>query len=322
MRIRRMIGLGIVIAALVLAVITTPIPVGAQDGGGLSEEQLVLLDRVVQARELFESYDSYREDVEIIDAQEIVITLGDQSRRTIQHEAASLTIIANGSNTQADITVEFSDVTVRPNGQEVTTLYSVGGEARLVDGVLYLNALYDGAVPDDAYPLPEGWFVVEDVGASDLFSSMGLDDLADDENASPFTDADFMRANAADVTIQAKTLADSTPVDKITVTFDLAGLQAAMSETQDGANLLTQVLLDRLDAASGAVMTVQLDADDHPLRVDMTLRMTASDVDAHNELSAEQFAEGIMLDFSFELTTQQVISQVNEPFDPITAPVD
>jgi hypothetical protein len=72
--------------AVIVLLVTLPagLSARAQEGGGLSEEQQVLLERVLQARQLYLAYDSLVEDVTGGQSRELVLTIGDnqQSRST------------------------------------------------------------------------------------------------------------------------------------------------------------------------------------------------------------------------------------------------
>ncbi len=306
---------------LVLALAVPLIPAAAQDDDGLGEDERALLERIVAARAQVPDFTSYIETNEGSDSQVIVIRLEGQEREIVEAttwERTETVIRGETDNAAAEIAVTYEASDLLPNGQEESSALSASGEARLVDGVIYLNASVESTPPGGVPTLPEGWFVVEDPAGTDLFDLMGLDDLADaGTGESPFEDPDFILANASSVTLETVTLDDGTPADAITIVFKRGGLLGLMDQGE--ANLLTMALLEGIDEESGAVMTAYLDGDNMPVGMEMMLRMQALDMDAH-ALSPDDFPEGMTLDFIFEQQETQTFAEINVEREPVAAP--
>lgn len=290
-------------------------PALAQDGG-LTDEQLALLDRVFDAREMVDVLESYVEDSIGIDSQSLVIVLGGQSLELAEltEWAQTQTVInaPEGKNVNAQVSAS-----VTSQGEMV---FSVTGEARLVDGTLYVNAAYDEP-SGDLPPLPEGWIVVEDVDLiGDEFAGLAalqLDSLADDEPPMLLEDRERMRNLASDVFAEVVTLEDGTEAEQITIVFGRQALiDVVLEETDDPFQVM---LFNALSEDSQATLTVVLDAEGRALEVISLIEMIATDIDAA-ALSPEDFPPGALLSFTFQGSEEQRYSDFDAAVEPVSAP--
>jgi hypothetical protein len=306
--------------AILLTFVMVPLA-HAQDGGGLSDDQLALLDRVQHAMENYQSYTSLVEMVSGGQGRELIITAGDtrQTFSTVATWERTSQVIREGDekNVLATVTATVIDAGTNPDGTEGgSRTRVVYVEARRVDGQLYLLAEYGPETTQgpDLPELPEGWFVVAQLGDWEALSDLGLEDLL--QSGNPFQNIERVKEAATDVELAAGTLADGTPVDMITVTFDRAGLTALFTEgAADGGPLLLQVL----DEGSYATFSIMLDAADQPYEVMSEVVLHTSGLDA-NTFGMRNQPEGATVEFTNELARHEVYSQINATFEPATVP--
>lgn len=295
------------------------LPVRAQDG--LTDEQVMLLERVFEARDKLDTYASYTHNRMGSETQDISVTLGDLSQSFITtHEwegtAQVIQMVDGGRNIALAVTGTASNQEAGPNGA-VMLEFTIMAEARLVDGTLYVNAAYE--TPDPALPeLPVGWVMVEDLDEYEAFDSLQLDDLLDVEDDELFDDPELVKATATDVQVEVVTMDDGTAADKITVTFSRDGLLAAYTNQDD----IDQAALDLFNAAnetSNAVLEITLDADNNPLQATMSMALHAVEVDA-NALNPEIYPVGMVLSFDLTATETETYSNFDATFDPAVVP--
>lgn len=309
------------VAALLLVALMPVLTAGAQ--GGLSEEELALVERVYEARGLRDTYASYVTTGQGNEYQRFLISYQDATREMIDvtiWERTMTVIQAPVRNVDAAITATVESSNMLSDGRGSAFQYGVSADARLVDEVVYLNAVVvDGALPEDLMPLPVGWFVVDDPESSDVYDAIQLGDLPDDseDDEGLFKDKELLIASALSVTIESTTLDDGAPVDVITVLFDRVGLLAIMRESE--AAPLVLGMIEYAEESTGASLAITLDAEDNPLRVENSMVIEASGVDAH-ALSPDEFPEGMTFDFAFDFSSSEVYDQVNAAPEPAAAP--
>lgn len=304
------------VCALVMALALIGVPPSRAQDGGLTDEQVALLDRVFAARELVDVLESYVEDSAGTESQTLTVVLGEQSLdlADLTEWAQTQTVIntPEGKNVDAQISA-----TVTSQGE---VAFSVTGEARLVDGTLYVNAAYDDPSAD-LPPLPEGWMIVEDAETiGDEFAALGalqLDSLADDEPPMLFEDQERMREIASDVFVETVTLEDGSEADLITIVFGRDALIAIVLEDTDDPFQVG--MFSALNEDSQATLSVLLDAEGRALEVISQMNMIAQDIDAA-ALSPEDFPPGALLSFAFQGTDEQRYSEFEAAVEPVAAP--
>jgi hypothetical protein len=319
MHIRRILIVLLLVPLLVLLLVAALIgslPARAQDGG-LSDEQLALIDRVVQAHSNMIGYRSYVQEAHGSDKEIVTISLLDETRsfvRTVTWTQTA-TQIEDGKNIDVEVSATVSET---PLGSTETASYTVNAEARVVEGVLYVKAAYAPPAPDQV-PLPEGWAIVDDPAHEDIYEYLQLDTLL--EHSPLYGNAALLKASASDVTVEAQTLDDGTPVDVITLFFDRDGYKQILREMrdEDSSVALSEMMLEALSANSHMKMILTLGSGDTPFQFEAEIVIEVIGIDAH-ALSPDEFAEGIKLDVVSEQSRTQVHSHFNEPFEPVTVP--
>jgi hypothetical protein len=309
MRIRTLCSVVVLVVLLTGALI----PASAQDGG-LSDEELALLDRVFAARENLKNYSSYVEEATFLEEQNFLVKLGEESREfNNQYFVQRTATILQGDTNNISATI-FAQI------QEDDVSYSIDAEARVVDETLYFNGTY--LIPDPDLPLlPEGWTVVVDPDVVEGLENLHLDDMIEDDSlgGTLFDEPDLMRAAASLVTVMPSTLDDGTPVDIIAITLDSAGVAMALTESSvlEGDSAASSTAAALTDE-SELVLLVALDAENNPHQVVLTSTIEAIDVDGPS--FDPSFPEGLTFDTSLAVVQTHTYSQFNEPFEPVAAP--
>ncbi len=306
---------------LLLIGMIAPLEAAAQDGGGLTADQLALLDRVKAARENYLAYDSLVENVYGSQSQELIITLGDnqQSFSTITGWERSARIIRqeDGQNIAAEAMATIVN-SGSQTGDENSRNIGLNAEFLLVDGKTYVLASYGpDTSPDPSLPaLPESWFEVERLRDWPVLEVLELQDLV--EQRSVFDDLESMKEAVADVTIAPGVLEDGTEVDAITVTLDAAGVAQLLSMDEPLEPALENIL-GSLSPDSGATLTVLLDAENHPFEAVTEMMLTATNLDA-SVFGFERLPDGTTVEFTAVFARRETISQVNETLEPAVIP--
>lgn len=311
------------LAALVLVSVlgAATIPARAQGDSPLTDEEQALLDRVFAARDVQNGYDNYQEDSTQVYARDTIITYEGQTQTQQQVSDLSRSVVYVQDGATRDFTATLSateTATESQGGQDDVNSLTVNADAVYVEGTLYVNAAY--AEPDPALPvLADGWVVVDDPAASEVYSLLDLDNMV--ENVAMFDDEELVRGAATSVTMEPGTNDDGAAVDVITVNFEGAdsGL-AVLSGAPDGINPALEAIINASSEVS-MTLSVALDADNNPLNVSSTMLITAEGMDGQ-ALAPDQLPEGVLIDVSYDLQQTQVFSAANAEIEPITAPED
>ncbi len=305
---------------ILVVVMALSVPVQAQDEDGLSEEQLVLIGRVTNARAMLDGYDSYAEEANRTLSQVIAVALLGQTQQfssTVTWSRSGTMVRQDGVPAiQATISATSSETGLGPAGARD---YGVEAEVRLIDDTLYVTASYVSPRPDMP-KLPRGWVVVEDPDQVP-YSILQLGDLMDPDRL--VDDEDLFKAAASDVRLDGETAEDGTPLDVITVSFDRDGMAQVLRESpaseMDPATV--DVLVTALSDDSHLVMVIKLDAGDNPYYVASDTLVRALGIDPEAMVPG-QFGEGVTIDIVMETSNTEVYSQRNEPLPPVTVPED
>jgi hypothetical protein len=291
----------------------------AQEGNNLSSDQLALIDRVVQARTNLKNYTSFFDEASGTEKETLTFSMLDQSQSFTQgvtwERTDTLVRVDGNQNIQADIT---ATVTKAGLGPADAVDYTVSAEARVIDGVIYVKVAYVQPTPN-LVELPDGWVIVEDPANTDVYKYLQLEDLLD--HSSLYDNADLLKRSVSDVTVEAQTSDDGTPVDVITVVFDQDGLALALRESQaEGVDPgMVEALYSSLSVDSYQKVTIVLDADDNPVQFTLAMLVQAVGIDAH-ALAPDEFPDGIRLDMTVEASRTEAYSRINEPLEPATVP--
>lgn len=308
------------IVSVIVLTLLVGAPVHAQDGG-LTGEQQALVDRVLAALEKTESYTSYVSDGEGTRDRTIIITAGDISRQnsenTLLTRRTQYTTDANGQSNYNLTRIAHVNSSAS-NG--AVLMYTITSEMRVVEGVLYLNAIreIDSGAADDLPDVPEGWVIVESEDDWPALEHLDLGDILNDMDGPMIinSNAILMFDQVSDITLEAGTLKDGTPVDKITVTWtgdELTAGVAAQLEAR-GEDPLPLVF----DSNSVMTTTFSLNADDELLQIETDTTLTWNDIDLR--ILNPNAPEGSLFSQESSENGVVIISGINEPVTPITAP--
>jgi hypothetical protein len=303
------------VSLLVLVALTGGTAVRAQDdaGGHLTDEQRALIDRVVQVHDSLSGYQSYHEETDGIDNQAITVILGTASRTVSRAVAYAQSVDLMRIDREDNVRAEASAVVT--NWDE--TSYTVNAEARIIDGVLYVDAAFVPPAPEQL-TLPDGWAIVEDPANLDVYDDLQLDNLL--EPSSLYDDAALLKAMASDVSLEARTLDDGTPIEVITMVFEREGLIRYWRET-DGEEIdpLSELLYTAMKPSSYAQAMLTIGPDETPLQFELTSVIETAASDAQT-LASGQFVDGTTLSIRLEWSGTNVFSRINEPLEPASVP--
>ena len=311
----------ILLVAIVVTSIHPATPVKAQ--GGLSDEQLVLLERVVTAVNSVDEYSSYTNTESTALSLDGEVALAGFTQPILQNQQLDKTVTyILGDNPNASLVATYSSESSQQAGS--TDSYPVNAEARYVDGTLYFN----GSLSEESTtetPLPEGWVTVDDVTTYQIFDDIGLDRVlervgaveADPANESPLKDLELLKKVVTDITVEEITLEDGSTANAFTLTIDFVGLVTEDPTALGGdENGTTQALFSAFEGQNIQAVVV-LDAEDNPLSYELSFEGSLVDFDA-SALSST--LAGATLNLSFGLSQSSELSQVNKEIEPVTAP--
>lgn len=339
-KILRQMGILAVLIALVAISVSASLqtPVQAQDGNDLSEEEKALLERLLTAGQPAD-YSSYIADVSR--SQTTTFSIGmmgfslDQSQvRTV--ESSRQVITGDDRNVLATF-VATSEDSSSTFGVATTSSYTIESEARLVDGVLYVQAEYADLIdPTGAIPaLDDGWIKINN--AADIPFALSVLELGElyaeneggfaEETIDPlaldnyFEGLETLQRLARTVTLSSTTI-DGMTYDLITVTVGFDDLLAEAEDSIDVSDPFVGVILE---AFSDGEMEVSgaLDENNSIVQLNLSMLVEIEDLPINTaEMGLESELGDTEILFSISLDYQQttVYSQINEPLEPVTAP--
>ncbi len=295
------------------------VPAHAQESR-LPGYALQLLDRLIEAQQRLDTYDSYTMDGSGELAQSVTVVLGLSSQvaaRSTGWEQHVTVVQDSAPNIRSDVsaTVTFRDVDMQR--QETISSFGLDGEVRLVDDTLYVSADVTQPGPD-APELPEGWVAVQTPDAFAQYADLRLHDLTAQDL--PLEDRQRVIAAAENIALEQVTLADGTQADRITADFNRDGLAMLLWSEGDTIDPLMRAILDATGSGFRARLAVTLDSRNNPLAVETDLYMEAVGVDGYT-LMPDQIPSGVMLDLTFSLHDAKTYSDVNAPLEPVMAPI-
>lgn len=305
--------LGVVLLVSIIAY-----PVHAQEGR-LPDQALMLVDRVIEAQQRLDQYESYVVDGTGEQTQSVAVVVGLSSQvaaRSTDWEQRVTVVQVAEPNMQSDVSAQVTLRDVNVQRQEKTSTFSLDGEARLVDDRLYVRADVMQPGPD-APDLPQGWVLVDTPDALALYGDLRLRDLMTRDV--PLTDRQRAIAAAENIALEQVSI-DGTPADRITIEFDRDGLAMLLWPDGESIDPVMQAMIAAAGRGFRARLAVTLDAQNNPLAIETDLFVEAMSVDGGTVMPG-QVPEGVMLDFSFSLHDSKTYGQVNAPVEPVPAPV-
>ncbi len=324
----------LVIMLAVFSTIITTAQEGSPSGDGLSGEERALLDRLSQAAERFESYTSYNNVYEVVDNEVTLISM-DSGTFDLQEtrilEADETVLLGDNPNGSAIVSA-----IVERNEAQVFSTYTIDGELRYVDGVLYLNVAY-AELQIDLPALPEGWVTVEDIdafiaenptldildlhGFVDQFASVETETDIEDPQRSRLQLVSDLGEFASAVTLDRSEI-NGEAVDVITVFFGWQGLsQILMQEDSefdlnDPLALLFAEQLSELDDLLSLLIAVNDNGDIVGIATGFRVEL----IDVEMSLIADNVEPGTLYNLVLDNFEVNTITQINADFEPATAP--
>lgn len=304
-----------VVLGVALSLVIGLVPVGAQGNDThLTQEQQDWLERVFIAHARVATYyEAFYEEARGQSQDAIIIRSGDDVREVSKTRAWSrqaATVRASGAEY---INAQIALNVLRVDG-DTDYSYAVNAAARVVAGVLYVQAAYAEPLPAVALPeLTAGWVLIETPGSLPIYEDLHLDDLLD--MPSLLDDEALVRSAATDVELVTEMLPDRTQVDQITITFDRDGVETVLRAflSDDGSQdpVLIEALLSSLDDGSSLVFMTKLDDENHPLVFQSIGLTRATGLDATFLIG--NVGIGATLDIIQDSKQEQWFSRVNDP---------
>lgn len=292
-------------------------PAAAQ--GSLPDDQRALLEKAAAAIQATNDFTSYAEETLGKDSQVIVLaseTLGRQEVTTSKRTEGRAVYL------RGDNPALLYNVTIK--GEESDIKYTIEGELRYVDGVLYASASY---IPDDPaqavlYFFPEGFTIIEDPNEPADYAILEPASVLErliGEDEGFFDDVDQLALAVESVTSQVGEL-DGAPVEIITLNVPSDNLFfwiAGTNPTFDPTDPTTRLLFSYLTDDSYGVVAVYLDEDGNWLQSEFELVMNVEGADASQ---LDPAMEGFTIELESTLTQRFKLSQINAVTEEITAP--
>lgn len=297
----------------------------AQDGG-LTEEQLALVERLYNATQKVDTYDSYVLQLTELQSQDLTASIAgfDMSQTSSQEIEYTQTVTLGGDNVLMVATVSLDEAELGAQGSNALS-FSAQVEGRLVDGVIYVNAQYlegDGDLPE----LPEGWVELDNLGfdALELLTDLDLEDLIDDpeDKTGPLEDLDQLKAIINAIEVTTETLEDGTEVDVLTATFGSEGLMSLLAESgeMDLEDPTTVALMGMMGDNFNVTIQVKLDAEDNPRYAMFEMTIELVDLDMAS-LGIEGMPPGGSMSMTMANQEIRQWSNINDPaLQPVEAP--
>jgi hypothetical protein len=343
----RILALGLVFALFAVSLLPlSDATVQAQDGDGLSDEQIAQLQRILDASSA-EDYDSY---VQVGTSQSNAaieisfLGMALEVNQTVNQESTATVIKGDPyDNISAQI---IADVESTNSFDQSVSSYTLNADARQVEGVTYMQVTSEGDAPE-LEELPEGWFMLDDPAQFDALTNLQLDLFFGDEEDSIGAEGamggasdvfgnvltnemDVLQQILSDVTVEAETLEDGTAVERITLTFDWESL------IQEGIDVGALDLDELEEVAPGLEIlemadinftaSVLIDAEERIRGVDVLLGIDLPELDLYAMAEAmgqgtEDIPEGTTMGFIVTADINQVFTQINdESLMPVEAP--
>lgn len=304
---------------ILLMVLSMALPIVSQaqdDGDGLSEEEIALIDRIVGIDALVDEYSSYA--VNSFESETTTINYGGETFFSAGQLIRDGYVLNDGETEN----VAYHGVLTYTED----AAYAIEGDVLRVDDVVYVNAAYTES-EDGAEPLVEGWQTIATVEEISLaLEEFGLDDMFDDEEETALlTDKEALVEHASSVTLaeQVETEIDGKTVllEQITLLVegeDFLPFYLSILDEDAQTNPIIQVIFS--EGLTGYMSVVALfDEDGDIYLVQADIEMDHLGVDAFAVLP-DVFNEGETVDFEGAFSITRIYTDINGEFDPIEAP--
>jgi hypothetical protein len=295
-----------------------------------------VLDRLSNALERTDTYESFVGTFSEVQSQAVSINIGGFAQEQLSNTAREGEVrIIRGDNPNA---VGFMTVRVLESEGADELAYTVEAEVRLVDGTIFVNASYiDGENP--SFPLTGEWEAVDmeqqfmfpqydildlpglgELVTPDMDDVEGEEDMDDEDEGSPFDQLAEIIANASDISVE-QVEQDGDTIDLYTLTFGMDALMQVMGAEGlgDESNPVIPIILEELGGIEDLInMSIGLDAEDNVRQMSMDMVVDIVDVDA-SQLDPN-IPTGSTFSFSIGMLQSRTFDQINQVTERVEAP--
>jgi hypothetical protein len=317
--------------ALIVLFALSCVSVHAQEG--MTDEQKAQWERALAAMQATKTYTTAVEESTLsvaIDLQIVVSGegLGDMSIGVTGAESLESTtyrIEGDPRNLHAFLT---SDVLYSGDMMDDED-YTLTGEVRLVDGVLYAKVDREARSGSDLDPIPDGWVIIDNPDDWPALESLSLDSYLESPDQETEQDIlnmpDSLFDTVTGVSVEQATLDDGTPVD--VVTLDIRGdelrevfSQAALLDSDLALGLDVNALMDQLSDDSLLTVAVSIDDQEQARQINFQLVFDFPTLDVATLFGEDLDGMSGTVGLKMEITGVSQYSGINEPLDPVAAP--
>lgn len=293
--------------------LSLPLISQAQDDDGLSEEEIALIEQVAGIETLLDSYSSY--SANRFDTEVSSLTLFDQENFSDEslHRFGYTLNDGETQNSVYNATFEY----------ESDETYSIEGEVREIDEVVYVNAAYIEA-EEDAEPIPEGWIVIEsEEEIPDSLSEFRLSQHFEEETPL-ISDSELLIEYATLVmSTEITTTVDDEEVtlEQILITIDgenfLPFYMSILDEEAQENFIIQTIFSEGLEGNMTIIAQFFENGDIYLLSA--SIEVENLDIDAY-AVDPEIWEEGDTVSFAATYTILMNYADFNGDFDPIEVP--
>lgn len=310
--------MGVVIFSLGLPIITQ-----AQDGGDLTEEEIVLIERISTVEAILDEFSSY--SFNRFESENSAVSFGEQANTTDKWLRRYGYMVKDGETENAQFHGFFYEY-----GYPESVV--IEGDVRQIDDIIYVNALIytqaeEGAESDTAgikEPLTVGWEVIESEEDIPLtLDSLQLDELFEDEPVLLF-DQDLLLTYADSATsseVEVMINEENVLVENILVTVTGANFLPFYSSVIDSEELdnpSTQAIFNE-DLVGLITLSVQYLPDGTIYSINSFMNIENTTIDAH-AIDPNSFSEGDLLSFTATYGQEMIYLDINSDFASIEIP--
>jgi hypothetical protein len=303
---------------LVVVLLVAALPLSAQEG--LSEEEIALLQKVVDGYNAILAYQSYIRDETVNSTNTTILKIGDQTqqRDTLENTTTHIVITRgatpNGQKTMTQIIEDTIDGT-----------YTLLGELRYVDGVLYASGQYLSGTGPQPFPLGFSIVTLDVEGAETGYETFEPQDFVNAVLGVPDEDSLVNYIASGDLETIAGILGSITQAEG-----DWNGVPATVITLEFGPEQIPNILAFTADVDPGMEMlfaavsensqgTVKFyfDTDGNPLAQISDITFEIVDFDLGQ---VDPQAAGVLASLNSTISETAAFSQVNQPLEQVTAP--
>ena len=303
---------------VIVAMLISALPALAQDGGGLSDEDRALLDRVAAANIAVNDAPTFVDEFTETSVVYATVTVPGQ----VDPDFIQVTAIHTATETRSggNRVVQHELQVTGEDPDLGMYAYTISAESRLVDGVLYVQATRTTDDDSTLLPMPVGWAQIDDPNLWPALEYLDLDSSLSDE-PTLFDMPDLLHDVAASVTsARGEMIDDGTPVDLVNFTLDADGFRRAVeSEVLFGVGEADNMdIYAAIDNSSQAAYLSSLDADGVLRGSDLTFMVQWTGQPA--DMISSDYGSDDLVDMNIEGTLTHRYSQFDADLPAVAAP--